>query len=278
MAPGAECSIEVDPRTVYARAAARLAALGFNRISFGVQDFDPDVQQAVNRVQPDEQVVQLDGARAARLRLDQHRPDLRPAAADAGIVRAHPGAGGAAAARPHRACMPTRTCRTSSSRSGASMPPTCRGRRQVAMLSQAHRGFRRAGYVYIGMDHFALPGDALAVAKRQGRLHRNFQGYSTQPDCDLVGLGVSAIGAWAPLQPERQDARRVLRRARPGPLAGGARAGAVRDDLLRRAVIMALMCQGQVASSRSSSPGCWTSATYFAPELEQLRRCRTRAW
>jgi oxygen-independent coproporphyrinogen-3 oxidase len=65
---------------------------------------------------------------------------------------------------------------------------------KVAMLSQSLAAFIGAGYVYVGMDHFALPNDALAVAKRQGRLHRNFQGYSTQPDCDLIGLGVSAIG------------------------------------------------------------------------------------
>jgi oxygen-independent coproporphyrinogen III oxidase len=64
----------------------------------------------------------------------------------------------------------------------------------MRMLGGAIAGFIGSGYTYIGMDHFALPGDALAVAKRQGRLHRNFQGYSTQPDCDLIGLGVSAIG------------------------------------------------------------------------------------
>lgn len=65
---------------------------------------------------------------------------------------------------------------------------------KVTMLARSLAALKDAGYVYVGMDHFALPDDALAVAKRQGRLHRNFQGYSTQPDCDLIGLGVSAIG------------------------------------------------------------------------------------
>jgi oxygen-independent coproporphyrinogen-3 oxidase len=77
---------------------------------------------------------------------------------------------------------------------------------RVHMLSQAIAGFLAHGYVYIGMDHFALPDDALAVAKRQGRLHRNFQGYSTQPDCDLIGLGVSAIGKVGATYPERRPA------------------------------------------------------------------------
>jgi oxygen-independent coproporphyrinogen-3 oxidase len=93
-------------------------------------------------------------------------------------------------------CTPTPTCPSASSPSGASSRSTCPPVRlqQGVDAGAFASAFHGAGYVYIGMDHFALPNDALAVAKRQGRLHRNFQGYSTQPDCDLIGLGVSAIG------------------------------------------------------------------------------------
>ena len=118
---------------------------------------------------------------------------------------------------------------------------------RVAMLGGAIAGFLARGYSYIGMDHFALPDDALAVAKRQGRLHRNFQGYSTQPDCDLIGLGVSSIGKVgasyyqnAKTLPEYYDA------LRQGQLPVQRGIALTRDDVLRRAVIMALMCQGRV--------------------------------
>ena len=147
------------------------------------------------------------------------------------------------------------------------------GAAKLAMLSQALAAFSDAGYVYIGMDHFALPNDALAVAKRQGRLHRNFQGYSTQPDCDLIGLGVSAIGTRRRhLQPERQDAWRntatCSTRASCRWCAGWRSA---RDDLARRAVIMALMCQGQVLFESIELAWLLDFREYFAAELEQLR-------
>src|SRR5439155_4437101 len=118
---------------------------------------------------------------------------------------------------------------------------------RVAMLGGAIAGFLGRGYSYIGMDHFALPDDALAVAKRQGRLHRNFQGYSTQPDCDLIGLGVSAIGRIGATY--SQNAKTLeeyddhLDQGRLPVVRGLALS---RDDLARRALIMALMCQGQV--------------------------------
>ena len=115
------------------------------------------------------------------------------------------------------------------------------------MLSRSIAAFTAAGYVYIGMDHFALPDDALAVAKRQGRLHRNFQGYSTQPDCDLIGLGVSAIGQIGATYSQNaktlEEYYDTLDQGRLPVVRGLA---LTRDDLLRRAVIMALMCQGQV--------------------------------
>jgi coproporphyrinogen III oxidase-like Fe-S oxidoreductase len=91
------------------------------------------------------------------------------------------------------------------------------------MLGDAIAGFLARGYAYIGMDHFALPGDALAIARREGRLHRNFQGYSTQPDCDLVGLGVSAIGRVGTLLRRTRRRCRSTTRAGRGTAPGGPR-------------------------------------------------------
>jgi oxygen-independent coproporphyrinogen III oxidase len=139
------------------------------------------------------------------------------------------------------------------------------------MLGGAIAGFFTRGYHYIGMDHFALPDDALAVAKRQGRLHRNFQGYSTQPDCDLVALGVSAIGRIgatyhqnAKTLPEYYDA------LRQGQLPVVRGIALNRDDVLRRAVIMALMCQGRVEFESIGLAHLVDMRDYFASELEQL--------
>ncbi len=195
LVPGGEYSIEVDPRTVDAQRLALLAELGFNRLSFGVQDFDPEVQKAVHRVQPAEQVFALvESARG--LGFESVNVDLIY-----GLPRQTPQSfertlGQVAQLRPDRIAL----------YAYAHLPERFKAQRRiinselpvasakVAMLARSIEVFAQAGYVYIGMDHFALPQDALAVAKRQGRLHRNFQGYSTQPDCDLIGLGVSAIG------------------------------------------------------------------------------------
>jgi oxygen-independent coproporphyrinogen-3 oxidase len=143
---------------------------------------------------------------------------------------------------------------------------------RVSMLGGAIAGFLSRGYSYIGMDHFALPDDPLAVAKRQGRLHRNFQGYSTQPDCDLIGLGVSAIGKVgatyyqnAKTLPEYYDA------LQGGQLPVQRGIALTRDDLLRRAVIMALMCQGRVEFEDIELAHLIRMREYFAPELERLK-------
>jgi oxygen-independent coproporphyrinogen-3 oxidase len=141
-----------------------------------------------------------------------------------------------------------------------------------AMLARSLAVFEAAGYVYIGMDHFALPDDELALAKRQGRLHRNFQGYSTQPDCDLVGLGVSAIGrvgATYSQNAKTMDEYCDLLDQGRLPVVRGLALN--RDDLARRAVIMALMCQGQVIFESVEQAWLLDFRSYFAAELAQLR-------
>jgi oxygen-independent coproporphyrinogen-3 oxidase len=270
--PDAECSIEVDPRTVDARRLASLRAMGFSRLSFGVQDFDAQVQEAVHRVQPREQVEAL--VRAAR--------DLGFASIAVDLIHGLPRQTPASVARTVEQVAQLRPDRVAlygyahlpqrfkpQRRIDASTLPTASER--VAMLSGAIAGFLRHGYTYIGMDHFALPGDGLAAAKRQGRLHRNFQGYSTQPDGDQIGLGVSAIGRIgatysqnAKTLPEYHDAVR----AGELPIARGLALD--RDDLLRRAVIMAVMCQGRVDFESIELAHLIDFREHFADELARL--------
>ncbi len=268
-----EMSIEIDPRTVTPARLAHCRALGFNRISFGVQDFDPQVQQAVHRVQPFDSVRAL--MRAAReLGFKSINADLIY-----GLPRQTPQSFARTVAqigelRPDRialyayAHLPQRF-KPQRRIVAAELPDAAQ---RVAMLGDAIAGFLGRGYHYIGMDHFALPDDALAVAKRQGRLHRNFQGYSTQPDCDLIGLGVSSIGKVganyyqnAKTLPEYYDA------LRQGQLPVQRGIALTRDDVLRRAVIMALMCQGRVEFESIALAHLVDMREYFARELEALQ-------
>ncbi len=268
----AEVSIEVDPRTVTPARLAQLRELGFNRISFGVQDFDPQVQQAVHRVQPFESVRSLmDSARA--LGFDSINADLiygLPRQTPESFARTVQQIG---ELRPDRIAL----------YAYAHLPQRFKPQRRILsedlpgaaqrvfMLGGAIEGFLARGYTYVGMDHFALHDDALAVAKRQGRLHRNFQGYSTQPDCDLIGLGVSAIGRIgasyyqnAKTLPEYFDAIRSGQL----PVVRGIASSA--DDLVRRDVIMALMCQGRVEFDAIEGAHAIRMHDYFATELERL--------
>lgn len=273
MAPGGEYSIEVDPRTVNAQRLALLAELGFNRLSFGVQDFDPDVQKAVHRIQPAAQVFNLvEEARA--IGFDSINIDLIY-----GLPRQTPESFARTLAqvqqlRPDRialyayAHLPERF-KPQRRIVAAELPG---GAAKVAMLSQSLSAFLAAGYVYVGMDHFALPNDALAVAKRQGRLHRNFQGYSTQPDCDLIGLGVSAIGRiGATYSQNAKTMEEYCDHLDQGRLPVVRGLALNRDDLARRAVIMALMCQGQVLFEPIELAWLIDFKSYFAAELQQLK-------
>jgi oxygen-independent coproporphyrinogen-3 oxidase len=143
---------------------------------------------------------------------------------------------------------------------------------KVGMLARSLQTLGDGGYVNVGMDHFAKPNDALAVAKRQGRLHRNFQGYSTQPDCDIVALGVSAIGRMGAVYSQNaktlEEYHDHLNQGRLPVVRGLALS---HDDVLRRAVIMALMCQGQVNFESIELAHLIEFPRYFARELEQLQ-------
>lgn len=270
--PGGEYSVEVDPRTVDEQRLAVLAELGFNRLSFGVQDFDPAVQKAVHRVQPAQQVFDLVAA-ARRLGFESVNVDLiyglpfqTPESFERTLAQVNE-------LRPDRialyayAHLPERF--KPQRRIHAVELPS--GGAKVAMLSRSLDAFTEAGYVYIGMDHFALPDDALAVAKRQGRLHRNFQGYSTQADCDLIALGVSSIGrVGATFSQNAKTMEEYCDLLDQGHLPVVRGLALTRDDLIRRAVIMALMCQGQLQFESINLAWLVDFRKYFAAELAQL--------
>jgi len=272
-APGGEYSIEVDPRTVNEQRLKHLADLGFNRLSFGVQDFDPEVQKAVHRIQPAEQVFALVEA-ARRYQFESVNVDLiygLPMQTPESFKRT---LAQVVELRPNRIAL----------YGYAHLPERFKPQRRISeyelpaaadkitMLGSALKAFIDAGYVYVGMDHFALPDDDLAIAKRQGRLHRNFQGYSTQPDCDLISLGVSAIGRVGATY--SQNAKTIeeyydhLNHGRFPVVRGLALS---RDDIVRRAVIMAIMCQGALEYEAIELAYMLDFKSYFADELAALK-------
>ena len=273
LAPGGEYSVEIDPRTVDGTRLRALAALGFNSLSFGVQDFDPDVQKAVHRIQPFAQVRDL-LVQARELEFDAINVDLiyglplqTPesfARTLAQVVQLRPDriARYAYAHLPER-FKPQRRINT------ADLPGAAAKR---ATLAQSHMALTAAGYVYIGMDQFALANDTLAVAKRLGRLNRSVQGYSSQADCDLIGLGVSAIGRiGATYSQNAKTMDEYCDHLNQGRLPVARGLALSRDDLSRRAVIMALLCQGQVIFESIEQAWLLDFHSYFAAELEQLR-------
>ncbi len=271
--PGGEYSIEVDPRTVTTQRLQTLHGLGFNRLSFGVQDFEPAVQKAVHRVQPAEQVFALTED-ARRIGFESVNVDL---------IYGLPQQTAQSFARTMALVNQLRPDRIALY-AYAHLPERFKPQRRihieqlpaagdkVAMLSQAMTALMSAGYVYVGMDHFALPDDALAVAKRQGRLHRNFQGYSTQPDCDLIALGVSSIGRVGATYSQNaktlEEYCDLIDQGRFPVVRGLALS---RDDIARRAIIMALMCQGQVLFESIELAHLLHFKTSFAAELEALK-------
>jgi oxygen-independent coproporphyrinogen-3 oxidase len=268
-----EMSIEVDPRTITPERLGFLRSLGFNRISFGVQDFDPAVQKSVNRIQPVEQVRDLvDSARDFRfdsvnLDLIYGLPLQTPESFDRTLAQV-------ASLRPDRialyayAHLPERF-KSQRMIPSAEIPPAAA---KIQMLARSLAAFDADGYDYIGMDHFALPDDSLAIAKKQGKLHRNFQGYSTQPDCDLVALGVSSIGRVGSTYSQNAktlDEYTALIAQGKLPISKGLALNA--DDILRRDVIMSTMCQGRVDFAEISSRHGIDFQNYFATELAELR-------
>ena len=267
-----EFSIEIDPRTLEASTLTELARLGFNRLSLGVQDFDPRVQRAVNRRQSVEQIEQcMVQARALEYRsvsfdliygLPLQTLESFGQTLDT-VVRMRPDRIAAYGyAHMPRLFKAQRAIR-------AEQLPDADTRLQLLALTVER--LTGAGYVYIGMDHFALPDDDLSRAMRDGSLHRNFQGYSTHGDCDLIGLGVSAIGAVGnSYSQNRKDLSGYYAALDRGRLPIDRGIALSVDDVLRREVIQRLMCKGELCMREIESRYALDFSNYFAGELAAL--------
>jgi oxygen-independent coproporphyrinogen-3 oxidase len=269
----AEASIEVDPRSAESGRMAFLAGLGFNRVSIGVQDFDADVQKAVNRLQSEAETRRVvEESRDAGFRsvsldliyglprqtLDSFNATLdKVIAIDPDRIALYSYAHMPALLKPQRSISPDEL-------------PSAEAKLQIMTLAIGR--LTRAGYCHIGMDHFAKPADELALAQGQGRLQRNFQGYSTHPESDMLGFGVSAIGRLGPTYYQNRkrladyyadlDAGRI-------PVMRGIELSA--DDLLRRAVIQSLTCHFRVSMESIEIAHLIDFRRYFAAELADLQ-------
>ncbi len=271
--PERDVSIEIDPRFVTPDDIAELADIGFNRASLGVQDFDPAVQEAVNRKQGVEQTLAVIEA-CTRNGFGSTNVDLiygLPRQTEAGFARTLETV---VAARPSRVAL----------YSYAHMPQLFKAQRQINaaelpspevkldLLAMGIRMLTSAGFEYIGMDHFALPDDPLARAQRSGTLHRNFMGYTTHDDCELIGLGVSAISHVGEcfVQNQRQlgDWERVIDSGRV-PVMRGLQLND--DDRLRADVIGQIMCHGEIVIREIERRHGIDFQNYFAEDLARMQ-------
>ncbi|MCP5424149.1 MAG: oxygen-independent coproporphyrinogen III oxidase [Gammaproteobacteria bacterium] len=267
-----EYSIEVDPREADADTIALLRELGFNRLSIGVQDFDPDVQQAVNRIQPpDITLTVMDAAR--RVGFKSISVDLIYGLPKQDVARFDRTIEAIIDADPDRIAV----------FNYAHLPELFKTQRQIhddelpspavklEILKTVIERLTAAGYVYIGMDHFAKPDDELTLAQQAGTLYRNFQGYSTHADCDLVALGTTAIGmveeSYSQNLRTPEDYYACIDAGRL-PVFRGVRLNA--DDRLRRAVITQLICHFALDFSAVEQRFSIDFSDYFAQELREL--------
>jgi len=267
-----EFTIEVDPRSVTTHSIDVLAEIGFNRLSLGVQDFDAQVQQAVNRVQSAEDIIALvEHARSAKFRsisfdliygLPHQTEESFSRTLDTVI-----------AMQPDRLAV----------YNYAHLPNRFKGQRMIKerdlpspdvklnILNRTIEKLCNASYTYIGMDHFALPDDELVKAQQNGTLQRNFQGYSTHRDCDLIGLGVSAIGYIDNTFSQNACTTTEYQTALEAgqlPIRRGIEVDS--DDRIRAEVIQQLMCYGQVDYSYFRQHLDTDFASYFKSELTRL--------
>ena len=268
-----EFSIEVDPRTIDAEQVQGLRQLGFNRLSFGIQDFDAQVQAAVNRIQSEAQVAELVAA-ARRARFKSVSVDLIYGLPLQTIASFDVTLGKIIALRPDRiaaysyAHLPQRLMAQRMIRPEDMPPPE----RKLELLELTINRLTAAGYVYVGMDHFALPDDELVRARAEGSLQRNFQGYSTHADCDLIGLGVSSIGKVGDSYSQNvKELSQYYARLDQGLLAVQRGYRLSDDDRLRREVISELMCHGRIDFGRVEAAHGIRFADYFDEALDRLQ-------
>lgn len=271
--PGGEYSIEIDPRRVTEQDIALLADLGFNRISLGVQDFNLEVQEAVHRVQTIEETqAVMDWSRKYGFKsrsvdliygLPKQTPETFKETVDAVLTM-----------NPDRLSV----------YNYAHLPHIFKPQRRIAeadlpaaadkldILSNTIARLGEAGYVFIGMDHFAKPDDELAMAQKEGKLHRNFQGYSTQAECDLLAFGISSIGKVDDCYSQNVRTLDEYYEALDAghlPVLRGLRLD--KDDLLRRELIGELMCQFALDTKAFATSHQIEFSNYFKMEIEELK-------
>ncbi len=267
-----EYSIEIDPREATAETVAVLRDIGFNRMSLGVQDFDPRVQKAVNRIQSEEETLAVlnaaraEGFRSVSIDLIYGLPRQTRESFEHTLERV-------IEVGPDRLSVfnyahlpqifkPQRRIEVSE------LPPP---EVKLEILHMTASKLADAGYVYIGMDHFAKPDDELAVAQREGTLYRNFQGYSTHANCDLVGMGITSIGSVGNCYAQNikglEDYYQVIDAGKL-PVFRGIRLS--RDDELRRDVITRLICNFALDFAAVEQQWDIDFRDYFASELERL--------
>ncbi len=271
--PDAELGIEIDPRTVHEGTLSLLAGLGFNRNSFGVQDFDPAVQQSVNRIQPLEMVEKaVEESRRAKFQsinadliygLPKQTLESFGRTLD-NLIRISPDR----IALYNYAHLPRRF--KAQRLIVEAELPSAELRLQIFLMSM--RRLLDAGYVYIGLDHFSKPDDELNKARLNKSLHRNFQGYTTRAECDLIGFGVSAIGKVG--NSYNQSVRTVnayYQHLDAGrlPIEKGFELSS--DDVMRRQIIMTLMCSAPVEFEAINSAYGIDFKSYFAREISRLK-------
>ena len=271
--PNGEYSIEVDPRKVDEATVALLGEIGFNRMSLGVQDFDPAVQDAVNRVQSIAETENV--MRAARANgFKSISVDLIYGLPKQNVISFNRTLEEIIRLSPDRLSV----------YNYAHLPSLFKPQRRISeaelpsadaklqILQLAIRRLTEAGYVYIGMDHFAKPDDELAVAQRQGRLHRNFQGYSTHAECDMMSFGISSISMVGPTYAQNvKTLDEYYDRLDNGALPVMRGIELTPDDVLRRSIIQALMCHFEVSIESLEVAHLIDFKKYFAAEIADLR-------
>jgi len=269
-----EYSIEIDPRSVDAEKLQVLRESGFNRISLGVQDVNPEVQKAVNRLQSEE-LTRSVTAQARDLGFKSINMDLMYGLPYQSVASFEQTLDAVIDMDPDRiavynyAHLPERF-KPQRRIDEATLPSA---NEKLSLLQHTIEHLTGAGYVYIGMDHFAKPDDELAIAQEQGTLQRNFQGYSTHVDCDLVSMGMSAIGHVCDNYSQNVrdlDSYYEILEAGKLPLDRGIELEP--DDLLRRDIITRLICNFMLDISALETKWGFSFNTHFKPELEDLHK------
>lgn len=267
-----EFSIEVDPRTVTPERIQRLRSMGLNRISYGIQDFNPDVQKAINRIQDTDHIVTVinsaraNGFKSVNLDLMYGLPRQTSDSFDQTLEQTIQ-------------CQPDRIAVYNY----AHLPDMFKPQRRInpdelpdameklEILQLTIEKLQNAGYVYIGMDHFAKANDELVIAQQNGSLHRNFQGYSTHANCDTVAMGITAISSignnYSQNMRKIEDYEKALNENRV-PVFRGFELEA--DDVLRREVINNLLCNMTLDITALENKWKFSFSDYFSDSLSRL--------